>query len=117
MKVHPKPFEPTKEECQSHEATHCLFRAWCEVCVKAKSFDGKHTKQENAEHILVIEFDYAFATDTPGDPNRKMSVMVATGGSIFDVVAGTQGGQDDCVMQSFQNYIGSAGIGQGRVEV
>ena len=33
---------------------------------------------ENAERIPVIEFEYAFATDTPGDPNRKFSMMVAT---------------------------------------
>ena len=32
----------------------------------------------NAEHIPVIEFDYAFATDTLGDPNKKCSMMVAT---------------------------------------
>ena len=97
VKVPPKPYEPTKEERQSHEATHCLFRAWCEICVKAKSPDGKHTKQlDNAEHILVIEFDYAFATDMPGDP--KISMMVATDsihGSSFAVVARRKGGQDD----------------------
>ena len=45
VKVPPKTYEPTKEERQSHEATHCPFRAWCEICVKAKSPDGKHTKQ------------------------------------------------------------------------
>ena len=114
VKVPPKPYEPTKEERQSHEATHCLFRAWCEVCVKAKSPDGKHTKQlGNAEHIPVIEFDYAFATDTPGDPNRKISMIVATDsihGSIFAVVARRKGGQDDHVMQSFQNYIDRLGL-------
>ena len=85
------PFRPVHnhKERQSHEATHCPFRAWCEVCVKAKSPDGKHTKQlGNEEHIPVLEFDYAFATDTPGDPNRKISMMVATDsihGSIFAV--------------------------------
>ena len=63
---------PRKEERQSHEATHCPFRAWCEICVKAKSLDGKHTKQlVDTEHIPVIEFDYAFATDTPGDPQQE----------------------------------------------
>ena len=62
------------------------------------------------EHIFVIEFDYAFATDTPGDPNRKISMMVATGGSIFAVVAGTKGGQGHYVMQSFQNYIDRLGL-------
>ena len=61
------------------KATHCPFRAWCEICVKAKSPDVKHTKQlGNPEHIPVIEFDYAFATDAPGDPNRRISKMVAT---------------------------------------
>ena len=105
----PKLYEPTKEERQSHEATHCPFRAWCEVCVKAKSPDGKHTKQLGiAEDFLLIEFDYSFATDTPGDPIRKISMMVATDsihGSIFAVVARRKGGQDDYVMQSFLNYI------------
>ena len=71
VKVPPKPHEPTKEEHQSHEATHCPFRAWCEIRVKAKSPDGKHAKQVgNPEHIPVIEFDYAFATDTPGGPKK-----------------------------------------------
>ena len=61
VKVPPKPYEPMKEERQSHEATHCPFRAWCEICVKAKSPDGKHVKQVgNPEHIPVIEFDFIF---------------------------------------------------------
>ena len=111
VKVPPKPYEPTKEERQSHEATHCPFRAWCEICVKAKSPDGKHAKQVgNPEHIPVIEFDCALATDTPGGP--KISMMVATNsihGSIFAVVAGRTGGQDDYVMQSFQHYIDRLG--------
>ena len=54
----------------------------------------------------MIEFDYAFGTDTPGGP--KISMMVATDsiqGSIFAVVARRKGSQDDYVMQSFQNYI------------
>ena len=112
VKVPPKPYEPTKEECQSHEATHCPFRAWCEICVKAKSPDGEHTKQlGNAEHIPVIEFDHAFATDTPG--GSKISIMVATDsihGSVFAVVARRKGGEDDYVMQSFQNYIDRLGL-------
>ena len=44
----------------------------------------------NAEHIPVLEFDDAFATDTPGDPNRKISMMVTTDsihGLMFAVVA------------------------------
>ena len=107
-----KPYEPTKEERQSHEATHCPCRAWCEICDKAESPDGKHAKQVgNPEHIFVIEFDCAFATDTLGGP--KISMMVATDsvhGSIFAVVERRIGGQDDYVMQSFQNYIDRLGL-------
>ena len=70
-------------------------------------------KWEMREHIPAIEFDYAFATDTPGDPNKKISMMVATDsihGSIFAVVARRKGGQDDYVMQSFKNYKDRLGL-------
>ena len=120
MKVPPKPREPTKEERQSHEATHCPFRSCCEVCVKAKSPDGRHTQQlVDTEHIPVIMFDYAFATDTPGDPNRKISMMIATDsihGSSFAVVARRKGGQDDRVIRSFQNYIDRLGLVKAELE-
>ena len=65
----------------------------------------------NPQYIPVIEFDCAFATDTSGGP--IISMMVATDsihGSIFAVVARRKGGQDDHVMQSFQNYIDRLGL-------
>ena len=72
VKVPPKPYETTKEQRQSHDATHCLFRARCEICVKAKSPDRRHKKQlVDSEHIPVIELDYAFATDTLKIPTGK----------------------------------------------
>ena len=112
-----QPYELTKEERQSHEITHCPFRAWCEISVRAKSPDGRHTKQlVDTEHILVIEFDDAFASDTLGDPNRFISMMVATDsihGSMLAVVTRRKGGQDDHVMQSFQNYIDRLGLVKG----
>ena len=59
----------------------------------------------------MVEFDYAFATDTPGGP--KVSMMVTTDsihGSIFAGVARRKGGQDDYLMQSSQNYIDWLGL-------
>ena len=118
VKVPPEPYEPTKQERQSHEATHCPFRSWCEVCVNAKSPDGRHTKQ--LVDSPVIEFDNTFAADIPGDPSRNSSMMVATDsihGSIFAVVARRKGGQDDFVIQSFQKLHRQVGSRQGRVEM
>ena len=55
----------------------------------------------------MIEFDYAFATDTLGGPKISMVVVTDTVyGSIFAVAARRKGGQDDYVMQSFQICIG-----------
>ena len=67
-----------------------------EIC---KSPDGKHTRQlGKPEHFPVIEFDYAFATDTPGGPRISMTVATdSIHGSIFAVVARRKGGQDDHV--------------------
>ena len=111
VKVFPNPNEPTKEERQSLEATHCPFHARCKISVKAKSPDGKLAKQvENLEHILVIEFDFAFATDTPGGPKISMVAADSVHGSMFAVVARVKGEQDDYVMQSFQNYIDRLGL-------
>ena len=61
----------------------------------------------------MIEFDYAIATDTPGDPNRKILMMIATDsihGSIFAFVARRKGGQDDYVIRSFQNFFDRLGL-------
>ena len=61
----------------------------------------------------MIEFEQAFAIDAPGDPNRRISMMVATDsihGLMFAVVARRKGGQDDYVMQGFQKYIDLLGL-------
>ena len=49
-------------------------------------------------------------TDTLGGPKISMVVVTDTVyGSSFVVVARRKGGQDDYVMQSFQNCIGRLG--------
>ena len=57
----------------------------------------------------MIEFDYAYATDTPGGPKNSMSVATdSIHRSIFAVVA--RSGQDDNVLQSLQNYVDQLGL-------
>ena len=54
VKVPPKPFEPTREERQSHEATIVRF-----VHGVRSASRPRHAKQVvNPEHIPVIEFEY-----------------------------------------------------------
>ena len=121
VKVPPKPYEPTKEERQSHEATHCPFRARCEICVKAKSPAGKHAKQlVDMEHIPVIEFDYAFATDTHGDPQQEKFDDVCDGLNswIIFCICGKEKRWAGLLRDAeFQKLYRSVRFGQGRVEV
>ena len=72
------------------------LRSWCELSVEVKGPDGRHTKQStDKEHAPVIEFDCAFATDTPGDRNRRITMLIATADSIpksvFSCVTRRQG--------------------------
>ena len=110
----PERYEPTKEERQSHEATHCPFRAWCEICVKAKSPEG-NTPNSWVMRNTVLQFSLVTRSQQTSlvIPTGRFFMMVATEsihGSIFAVVARKKGGQDDYVMQSFQNYIDRLGL-------
>ena len=72
----------------------------------------KHAQtSENPEHILVIEFDSANATDTPGGPKNSMSVAAdSIQRSIIAVVARRETGEDHNVMQSLPNYVDRLGL-------
>ena len=108
-KAPPKPYSPSEEERRNHNLTHCPFRSWCEICVAGKSPAGMHKKQSAPEtKIPVIEFDYTFGSDRPGDPERKISMLVATDSihkSVFAVQARRKGSSDEYAMQSFLNYV------------
>ena len=116
----PKPYEPTKEERQSPEATHCLFRAWCEICVKAKSPDEKRTKQlKNPEHLLVTLFVCAFRnrhawwSENFDDGCDRVNSL----DQFLLLWQGEKMAWTDYVMQSSQFYIDRLCFVKGRGEV
>ena len=66
----------------------------------------------DTEHIPVIEFDYAFATDTrrPQQENFDDGCDGLNSWINFCNCGKEKSGQDDYVMQSFQNYIDRLGL-------
>ena len=59
------PFKVSKEEVEAHNATHTPYRAWCEVCVRARGRNTPHmTRDEAAKRggVPRISFDYFFAS-------------------------------------------------------
>ena len=67
---------------------------------------------EDTEHILAVEFDYTFATDIPGDPNRKVSMMVASDSIHGSILVGWQGRLFETSFSKLHRQVGSQ---QGRV--
>ena len=60
-KVKPSPEKPTQDEVARHDATHCPYRSWCEVCVAASAREDSHPRKDrrNTENGLpVIQADY-----------------------------------------------------------
>ena len=41
-KIKPSPEKPTQDEVARHDATHCPYRSWCEVCVAASAREDLH---------------------------------------------------------------------------
>ncbi len=81
----------------------------------AKSKNNKHMQQNpDAEHIPVIELDYTFGSERPGDVECKATLLVATDSihsSVMAVLARKKGSQDECSVQSLVNYVDRLGLG------
>ena len=59
-KIKPSPEKPTQDEVARHDATHCPYRSWCEVCVAASAREDPHPRKDkrNTENGLpVIQAD------------------------------------------------------------
>ena len=112
VKMSPKPYEPTQEEHQSHESHNVRFVHGVRFASRPRVLtENTSNKWGIRSKCCVLESDYKFATDMPR--GLIISMMVATDsihGSIFAVVARRKGGQDDYVIQSFQNYIDWLGL-------
>ena len=108
VKVPPKAYEPTKEK--PHISSFpCLVRGLRqgqEPRRRKHETTSGHGTPCNSVRLHVRNGHL-------GDPNRKISMMVATDsihGSIFAVVARRKGGQEDYVMHRFQNYVERLGL-------
>ena len=67
LKALRSPLQPSAEEVQKHNITHCPYRSWCRACVagKGKSLAHKDEGYE-ASHVLpTLSIDYGFPHDRP----------------------------------------------------
>ena len=45
VKIRPSPILPSPKEVDEHYATHCPYRTWCPVCVKASGHEAPHKRR------------------------------------------------------------------------
>ena len=86
------PFKVSKEEMEAHNATHTPYRAWCEVCVRARGRNTPHmTRDEAAKRggVPRISFDYFFAStvDEKASTNPILVMLDEQTGSVVVAVA------------------------------
>ena len=67
MKQIKDPGQPTQEEVDEHELTHCPFKSWCSHCVRGKAAEDPHRRkksaekdQEREEGLPTVSLDYCF---------------------------------------------------------
>ena len=57
------PGQPSKAEREAHNLTHCLYRCWCERCVRGQAVGRPHRRiagEESLSTLPRVILDYAF---------------------------------------------------------
>ena len=66
VKIRPSPILPSPKEVDEHYATHCPYRTWCPVCVKASGHEAPHKRRLERDEetgFPVISMDYEALED------------------------------------------------------
>ena len=54
---------PSQAEVTAHDAVHCPYRSWCEICVAASGREDPHTRTSSPDvetGLPVLSLDYEF---------------------------------------------------------
>ena len=81
VKVARRPVGPTREERETHEATHFPYRSWCPSCVRGRGIASPHRSGDKEEDEMavrraVIAMDY-FYMNTKDEPIATLLAMKA----------------------------------------
>ena len=69
------PGAPTRAEWEAHQATHLLFRIWCDECVKGRCDNPPHLRiRREPGAVPEVGFDYAFVRKD-GEP-ETVTILV-----------------------------------------
>ena len=113
-KVPRLPYTPGAEEREAHNATHCPFRSWCQLCVAGKAPDPQHLALRHGEESKAptSEFDYAKASGKAHEPESQLPIITASEsqhGAVFSSIIRKKGSQDEYIVQAFLNWISTLG--------
>ena len=93
------PGEPTVEERQRHELTHCPMRSWCKYCIMGRGKEAdKRRGGGNSEGLKEIHIDYCFPKTEGGsgiitlvarerETRMTMATVVPKKGAVGDFAA------------------------------
>ena len=74
VKVKRAPREPTQEERDRHNVSHCPFRSWCKSCVLGQSVSSGHFRARDDEEkgVPEVSMDYMYMGENQEDTQETM---------------------------------------------
>ena len=108
----PSPIKPSKEDVETHYATHLPYRNWCPVCVKAKGKESPHWRSKNTEKpgLPIVSMDYNELDDEKGyRSNKTLVVKDENSGAVLHYKIKTKGAGDEWVVKKVARDIEELG--------
>ena len=71
------PNMPIQQEVDEHSLTHCPYRSWCTICIKAQGKEDQHVSvHECREEIPRFSMDYKEMNEYIGSEKRKAITVI-----------------------------------------
>ncbi len=103
VKLRPAPHMPTAAERAEHEVTHCPYRSWCDVCVRALGREDPHNrvsdKEESALPTVGMDYDKYGEEEAVGNQVTSLILKDSETGMIKGHVVEVNGPRDEWVLK------------------
>ena len=112
----PEPHQPSREEVESHNATHINSRSWCPHCLMGRRPAAQHRSQSKAQRSVPLYCaDYAQARDALDEEYAQLLVgrlypPRARHRVMFGTVVDSKGGDDEAAIKRLSSFFKESGV-------
>ena len=100
---------PTQAEVAAHDALHCPYRSWCEICVAASGKEDRHTRTSSLDTdtgLPVLSLDYEFLEG----PVTVLVGKIKPSGAVLAYTCAAKGPSDTWVVSQIARDLEAWGM-------